>query len=1085
MKNISGTFLQQIRIRGKQYFRQGKVKNVEISENFVSAKIQGSKTYHVWIAFDDDLQHKQMSCTCPYFRTDNCKHLAALFYYLNANNFFDSFNNKTSEKKSNINLKFDSNEVNIRVNAKKQSANILPFDKNGNNYFQSEVEVFKNYFSPFIKDENMLEKTSKTKYDIGYEISTNGYFTEIFPLRLKSKDDGTIYDKSRIYSINYNTIKSHITLEEKLIIDYLTNYNNSSLYIGESYLSKDDLKKREMYNDILHSLSNKQVYLKNKQVAFIKADVLTEPAKCEVIIDETITDLVLKLSIIIENKRILKPQNILTILDKPLWISVDNQIFKVDKLKYKQLEFFINENFNIHIPKDYLKLFEKELLPKIVSTLPVISNKYEIEEINASPVKKIFLEESDSVLLLTIKFGYSDVELAYAKNEESSTLFLDDKIYIIKRNVEFENKAVEEIQSLYVKKISEGIFTPKKDPVDFLFKNFTVIKEMGFEILGQENLKKLKINISKPKISFNITSGIDWFDVKTKIDFNGTGVPFSELIELIKQKKKYLKLSDGSSGILPDKWIRRFRQTLSFGELEKDNNSIRFSKIQVLALESIINEADDFETDEKFKKHIEKLKSFEKIKKQSIPRTFKGKLRDYQKAGLDWLLFLKEYSFGGILADDMGLGKTIQTIVLLLKEKAKNKKHTNLIVAPTSVVFNWIDEINRFAPNLSVLNHTGIYRERKDNSVLKNFDIVITSYGLLLRDYELLSDIQFHYIILDESQKIKNPNSKTGRVVRNLKADYRLCLTGTPIENNLTELWSQMAFLNQGLLGSYKKFNDSFVKIISKEDDQSTIKLLKQTIYPFVLRRTKEVVAKDLPEKTEIIHYCEMEKEQERFYNFWKNSIRAEILKEIDEKGIKKSGFKVLEGLLRLRQICNHPILVDNEYKKQSVKFEEFKAMLTKVISEGHKILVFSQFVKMLKIMQSYLDKEKIKYELLTGSTRKREEHVKNFKENDNIKVFLISLKAGGFGLNLTEADYVFHYDPWWNPAVEMQATDRTHRIGQDKNVFVYKFITKNSIEEKILYLQTKKQKLVKEILSTETSLLKNLTKKDINILFE
>ena len=251
------------------------------------------------------------------------------------------------------------------------------------------------------------------------------------------------------------------------------------------------------------------------------------------------------------------------------------------------------------------------------------------------------------------------------------------------------------------------------------------------------------------------------------------------------------------------------------------------------------------------------------------------------------------------------------------------------------------------------------------------------------------------------------------------------------------------------------------------------------------MRRTKDVVAKDLPEKTEAIHYCEIEKDQERVYNSWKNSIRAEIQKEIQEKGIKKSGFKVLEGLLRLRQICNHPVLVDSDYNKKSAKFEEFKMMLTKVVAEGHKVLVFSQFVKMLEIMQDHLDKDGIKYELLRGSTRNREERVKNFKEDNSIKVFLISLKAGGFGLNLTEADYVFHYDPWWNPAVETQATDRTHRIGQSKNVFVYKFITKNTIEEKILHLQTKKQKMVQEIISTESSLLKNLTQKDISILFE
>jgi len=433
----------------------------------------------------------------------------------------------------------------------------------------------------------------------------------------------------------------------------------------------------------------------------------------------------------------------------------------------------------------------------------------------------------------------------------------------------------------------------------------------------------------------------------------------------------------------------------------------------------------------------------------------------------------------------MGLGKTIQAISLLLNEKSKKENFTNLIIAPTSVVFNWIDEINKFAPSLSVLNHTGNDRKKDSELHLNKYDVVIMSYGIVLRDYNFLSNFKFHYIILDESQKIKNPISRTGRAIRNLKSNYRLCLTGTPIENNLTELWSQMSFLNPGLFGSYNKFNESFVKGIQKNSDGNALAVLKRSIYPFILRRTKNLVAKELPPKSETIHYCEMEKDQARIYNFWRDSIRYEILKVIETEGIKKSGFKVLEGLLRLRQICNHPILVENSYKKMSGKFEEFKMMLTKVVGEGHKALVFSQFVKMLELMKEHLEKGNIKYEYLTGSTINREERIKNFKESDEIKIFLISLKAGGFGLNLTEADYVFHYDPWWNPAVENQATDRVHRIGQDKQVFVYKFITKNTIEEKILHLQEKKKKLVEEIISTDSGLLKNLTKEDINMLFE
>lgn len=1082
--NISDYFEPIILDRGSEYYKEERVNKVELSENFVSAKIKGDENYHVWISFDKELTPLKMSCTCSYFKKNYCKHLAALFYHLDDNDYFSEAN-KTKDDETNTEL--ESNKLSAINNTGILQTKFPSLNKSPKNQLHSEIDNFKTYFSPFIENSAQLDKkepakTNTTQYGLAYGIDAKGYRSEIFPLRLRLRKDGTIADKSKAHSISYKTIP-YLDLNEKLIVDYLLGYDNSTLYLGSYQNSRDDSKKREMFNEILTFLSDKKVYFESKYENYKNVNVLKNTAECVVTIDEDMDDLVLELSINIDGESITNHKNILTVLDEPLWIYVNDKIFHVNNLSYKQLELFINEEFKILISKDHLSLFETELLPRIVSTLPIVSNKYEIEEVSEIPVKKILLEESDSNLLIKVKFSYGNVDLDYIANEGFTTIFNDNKILKIKRDNEFENNALAEVQNLYVKKISNGVFTPRNEPIDFLLNHFSDFEEMGFEILGEEKLNKLKINTAKPKISFNVTSGIDWFDVTTDIEFNGTTVPFSELVAAIKHKKKYLKLSDGSTSVLPTNWIRKIQQTLSLGELE--NNSVRFSNIQALALDSIINDADKFEADEKFNEHIDKLKSFEKIKKQSVPRSFKGKLRDYQKFGLDWLYFLQEYSFGGILADDMGLGKTIQSIVLLLKEKSENKNYTNLIVAPTSVIFNWIDEINKFAPDLTILSHNGINRKRKDSSAFENYDIVITSYGVMLRDFDLLQNFQFHYIVLDESQKIKNPYSKTGRVTRKLKADYRLCLTGTPIENNLTELWSQMAFLNPGLLGSFKKFNDTFVKAIPKERDSSTIKLLQQTIYPFILRRTKDVVAKDLPEKTETIHYCELEKDQERVYNFWKNSIRAEIQKEIKEKGIKKSGFKVLEGLLRLRQICNHPVLVDTGYNKKSAKFEEFKTMLTKVVAEGHKVLVFSQFVKMLELMQTHLDKNGIKYELLRGSTRNREERVKNFKEDDSIKIFLISLKAGGFGLNLTEADYVFHYDPWWNPAVETQATDRTHRIGQSKNVFVYKFITKNTIEEKILHLQAKKQKMVQEIISTESSLLKNLTQKDISILFE
>ena len=497
---LSKYFSTTIRSRGKRYFKEGKVKNVEISKNFVSARVQGSEKYYVWIAFDENLQHKKMSCTCPYFEQDNCKHLAALFYYLNANNYFDLLNSNLSVQKDQDGYKPELDEVSNKKNTDTQN------DKSYNNLIAE--REFKNYFSPLINDPKKLKKPSKTKFDIAYGITSNDYFSEIFPLRLRLRIDGTVADKSRMYNINYNTIP-YVDLKEKLIIDYLLGYDHNSLYLGYSHNSQNDLRKRQMFNDILHFFSNKAVYFKIKHRNFERVNVLDEPAKCEVIIDETISDLVLKLSIKIDGERIPNPQNILVILDEPLWIFANDKIFKVNNLSYEQLQLFTNENFEIYISKDYLNLFEKELLPKIVSKLPIVSNKYEIEELNENPVKKILLEESDFTLLLKVKFGYGNVDLPYVRDEEFTSLFIDNKIYKIKKDMEFENKAVAEIQSLYVKKISDGIFTPRKDPIEFLLKHFSYFEEIGFEILGQENLKKLKINTSKPKVSFNITSGID------------------------------------------------------------------------------------------------------------------------------------------------------------------------------------------------------------------------------------------------------------------------------------------------------------------------------------------------------------------------------------------------------------------------------------------------------------------------------------------------------------------------------------------------------------------------------------------------
>ena len=445
-----------------------------------------------------------------------------------------------------------------------------------------------------------------------------------------------------------------------------------------------------------------------------------------------------------------------------------------------------------------------------------------------------------------------------------------------------------------------------------------------------------------------------------------------------------------------------------------------------------------------------------------------------------------KYGLNGILADDMGLGKTLQALALLQKAKEVDGPEPTLVIAPTTVVFNWEAEIQKFTPGLSCLKLSGVDRAKLFDEI-PNYDIVITSYALIRRDIEKFRKYNFRYIILDESQNIKNAISQTAQAVKTLNSKHRLALSGTPIENKLEELWSVFDFLMNGFLFSMAEFNSRYVTPIMERQDKTVEKRLKLQIYPFILRRMKRDVAKDLPDKVENMAYCELTPEQRDFYLEVLDSTKEELFKSIEMNGLEKSRMSIFSALLRLRQICCHPKLYDKEHVKgvmQSGKFEYLKGMLEQIVDEGHRVLLFSQFVDMLDIIKGWMDRVGIEYEYLTGKTKDRQKAVENFNNNPSVKVFLISLKAGGTGLNLTGADYVIHYDPWWNPAVEDQATDRAYRIGQTKKVFVYRIITKNTVEEKIQKLKTRKRDLVDSVISVDRNITKSLTMDDIRDIF-
>jgi len=720
--------------------------------------------------------------------------------------------------------------------------------------------------------------------------------------------------------------------------------------------------------------------------------------------------------------------------------------------KYKILSLFeieIQPNEVIKVYK-HLKKFFKINLPE----------EFKLGTINTTPKPKITLQANK---YLQLSFLYDSFEIKpYPFEEKTYKLSQNGEIEII-RDIEFEKSIIKQIENYGFKNlentfIAENIETWQKflDDIDTLKEKY-IIEFIDFDIEFND-YENIEINTEK-----------DWFSLSFEITISSKKYPLLPIIVPI------LKNIDNIEHI-PEKITIEYEPhkyiTIKTQEIKPILNTIfeLLDKVKGNSLKINPFDAHLLDIDEnikwKGKKELlelsKKLKNFNGIKQITPPKNLKVKLRNYQQFGLNWLMFLREFNFGGILADDMGLGKTIQTLALLLKLKETNQlKSPILIIVPTSLLGNWKTEIEKFAPDLSFLAIYGNHRDKLFNDIEK-FDIIFTTYNLIIKDFNNYKNYNFEYIILDEAQKIKNPNTKSTQTIKKLNSKYKLALSGTPIENNLTELWSIFSFLMPGFLGSLKTFKEVFAKPIEKENNYERKKLLHKKIQPFVLRRTKQEVLKELPKKVEIIKYAEFSEEEAKLYESIRIIMDKKVREAISQKGLEKSHILVLDALLKLRQICCHPQLLKiNEAKKikKSSKLELLMELLEDLLAENRKVLIFSQFTSMIDIIKENLDKKKISYSLLTGKTKNRDKAIAEFQSNKT-NIFLISLKAGGIGLNLTQADSVIHYDPWWNIATQNQATDRAYRIGQDKNVFVYKLVVKNTIEEKILELQQKKANL-------------------------
>lgn len=780
------------------------------------------------------------------------------------------------------------------------------------------------------------------------------------------------------------------------------------------------------------------------------------------------------------------------------FIQMNRDLHLIDNPDFlRVIDFFKQHHDRILIHHSKFEAFQEDILSSLENRVKVTydylkaATKKQIEEkgFDLENEQLIYLSESEDFVLLTPVMRYGDLEIPILSRKQIRSKDRNGNLFTLSRDTETELQFTADVvrQHPYFEEQLESndcfyLHRSRLLENGWFLHAFEEWRKKNITILGFNQLKNNNLNQHKANISINVMSGIDWFKTAVKLKYGNQVVSLRHLHQSIRNKNKFVKLDDGTMGILPDEWIEKFTKYFNAGEVVEEH--IQTPKISFTAIEELY---EDQLLDESVKDQLAiyktRLSGSDTITEVAVPEGLHATLREYQKQGLNWLNFLDEFNFGACLADDMGLGKTIQIIAFILSQREKVRHNTNLIVVPASLIFNWRQEIAKFAPSITVLTIYGTDRI-KNHRDFGQYEVVLTSYGTLLTDVRFLKEYRFNYIFLDESQTIKNPDSQRYKAVRLLQSRNKVVLTGTPIENNTFDLYGQLSFACPGLLGSKQYFREIYSTPIDQFKDRRAAKELQKRINPFLLRRTKEQVAKELPDKTEMVIYCEMEADQRKVYDGYEKEIRDYLTNQTDAE-VASNTMNVLKGITKLRQICNSPALLseDEFYGSSSAKMEVLLEQIENK-SGQHKILVFSQFVGMLDLIKKELQHKGIAFAYLSGQTKNRESVVASFQENPDIRVFLISLKAGGVGLNLTQADYVYLVDPWWNPAVENQAIDRTYRIGQQKNVIAVRLICPDTIEEKIMKLQASKKDLVRDLIKTDASIYKSLTKKELLALF-
>ena len=1056
---------------GQEYFRNRRIKSVQFNQErrTFTATILGTKLYTLHLKFDIAGRLTDTDCTCP---SDNdgwgcCKHMVAVLLLIqekDGQGFFRELRFRQAAK--DIFNFFGDRQIAIKstvfIEPTLEMIKAEGSNKIGLPALKLRIGQDKLYI---VKDVKKLLYHMKNNMELNF----GKKFTYV-PSRHEFKDR----------DLRLINLLREIYETEKLMEQLAHGRIESSVFPdGRVCLTDSSLKRfLEIYTD----MPFKAFILGDEQVS---VNIRTEDIPVNFLLSNEGQELLLSIDF---------EGSLLPLTEDGEYFYAGGDIYRISQQQSEYLKPFYlamvyQKGRKLRFIEEDKQRFVSEILPFAEKAGKLVITEQVQSTIERLPLEaEVWLDRDGSDILADVRFIYGE-QVINPFLPRLKTPSASEKLLIREVNNE---EAIFEILGMAEFKVKEGkVHLSGDDNIyDFVFRLVPLLQERA-SVYYSESLKNLKL---KASISFSARFKLNTDSNMLEFGFNAEGIDRSELADIMAslfKKKRYYQLKSGSFINLDSKeftQLNGFMEKLDIAPKMLEKEFIEIPRYRAAYLDQNIRESGihNIERNAAFKEFVQNIREPEDMA-FPLPAGLKGSLRDYQKFGFKWLKTLDFYKLGGVLADDMGLGKTIQIIALLLSAKIEKGTSPSLVIVPTSLVFNWCAELDKFAPGLRYITIIGNKEERhRLISSLSEYDVIITSYPLIRRDIEIYSAHSFRYCILDEAQHIKNPASRNAKSVKQIKSETRFALTGTPMENNLYELWSVYDFVLPGYLYSYNKFDDKYVQTATCEDGYEALNDLSRQIRPFILRRLKKDVLNELPEKIENTMLAELTDEQKKLYLAYLQDIKGEINKDIEEAGFERSRIKILAALTRLRQLCCHPALFVENYKGESGKMQLLEEILQESIEGGHRILLFSQFTGMLQIIKKRLGELKIPCLYLDGSTPviDRGYLVNSFNEGLG-KVFLISLKAGGTGLNLTGADTVIHCDPWWNPAVEDQATDRAYRIGQKKSVYVMKLVARGTIEEKILLLQDKKRELIDAVIQPGETLLSKMTKEEVQALFE